>query len=105
MEHFFGAVGALGISLLLLSLSAATLALMGEAVGKLIDRWRFDVIARRDAELGQLLLSGVHWLSEYPQAQAMTKCIGERMCSGLSIFPGHWRDDFLRELKAGRVKP
>ena len=106
MDKFFAVVGAVGVILLLFAVGAGVLALLCEVAGKAYDKFRFDIIYRRDAELGEILKSGSHWLSEYPEQAALLRFLGEHLQGGYSLYAGHWRESWerLRDMEKLRAE-
>lgn len=96
MEQFFGVAGAVLVVLLVLAFTAGVFAVMLEVFGKLIDRWRQDVIYRRDAEIGEILKSGAHYMSEEPEIERLLRWLGNHVQGGHSMYAGHWRDGWVR---------
>jgi|CXWL01.1.fsa_nt_gi hypothetical protein len=100
MDKFFGVVGSVCIASLVMAVCAATMALMVHVAGMVYDKWRHDIIFRRDQELGQILKSGSHWLSYDPKLQELLLFLSENIQGGYSMYAGHWHDQWERFRKA-----
>ncbi len=96
MDNFFGVVGAVIVVLICLAFTAGVFALMFSALDDLADRWRQDIIYRRDAEIGETLKMGAHYMSDSPELERLLRFLGEHIQGGYSLYAGHWRDGFER---------
>ena len=101
MDNFFAVVGAVVVVALSLALLAATFALLSEVAGKAYDKWRFDIIYRRDAELGEVLKSGAHYMDE-EALRNLLEWLAIQIQGGYSLYAGHWYDGWIRYRDAKR---
>ena len=96
MDKLCEVVGAATVLLILLAFTAAIFALMFSVLGKLADKWRHDIIYRRDAEIGETLKMGARYMSDSPELERLLRFLGEHIQGGYSLYAGHWRDGFER---------
>ena len=96
MDKLCEVVGAVTVVLVLLAFTASIFALMFAALDKLADKWRHDIIYRRDAEIGETLKMGAHYMSDSPELESFLRFLGEHIQGGYSLYAGHWRDGFER---------
>lgn len=93
--------GAIVVVLFWIALAASALAAALEAGRRLLERWRWDVIAARDAELGQQIYGAAAWFGCNRDAMLVLELLAERLKNRRSLFAGDgWRDDFERGIKA-----